>query len=139
MARKRSGKLARRVARTILDRRRPRVNAEQKRMFKVMKRKMMGLHAVNILHSGGTDGQPKPPWWLLRLLKKFMQKVELTNQQLRTWTGLLSFELEWWKRRGWLNARSFDDLARRPVPEDFDVRGRLLKDCTNLDRKELAK
>ena len=67
-----------------------------------------------------------------------MQKVELTNKQLRTWAGLLSFELEWWKRRGWLNAGSFDDLAKRPVPEDFDVRGRLLKGSANLDRKELA-
>jgi hypothetical protein len=38
----------------------------------------------------------------------------------------VAFEYGWWKRRGWLYATSFEDLVKRPVPQDFDVRQRLL-------------
>ncbi len=40
--------------------------------------------------------------------------------------GFLEFELGWWRSRGWLDVKSFKQLAERPVPKDFDARTRLL-------------
>jgi hypothetical protein len=69
-------------------------------MFKVMRRKMMGIHTVNYIRNGSADGHPKPPWWLLRLIRRIIDKAKLANQELETWAGLLSFKLNWWKDRG---------------------------------------
>jgi hypothetical protein len=64
-----------------------------------------------------------------------MDKVKLADQELETWAGLLSFELNWWKDRGWMNAKSFKDLANRPVPEGFDLRRRLLNSSPTLPER----
>ena len=102
------------------------MSANQKRMFGVMKRKMMGIHTINCLQGGREEGQPEPPWLVKRLIRRFIRKAEVTDSQLTAWARLLSFELGWWKKRGWLHARSFGDLAACPVPGDFDARRRLL-------------
>jgi hypothetical protein len=126
LARQRNRKLAHHVARTLLEGKPVPVTANLKKMYKVMKRKMMGIHTVNYIRTGDADGQPRPPWLLHRMMKRFMEKTELTERQLATWSGLLAFELAWWKERGWLWTRSFKELAARPVPKGFDARQRLL-------------
>lgn len=126
LARDKNRKLAYHVANIIMENKRLQVNKKQKKMYKIMKRKMMGIHAVNYIQAGDADGQPIPPWWLLALMKRFMKKVELTDKQLEQWSGLLKFELDWWKDRGWLYTKSFKDLSNRTTPEDFDTRKRLL-------------
>ena len=63
----------------------------------------------------------------LKDLRKTVASVqEVTDKQLATWAGLMVFEFNWWKDRGWLNARSFADLAGRATPAGFDARRRLL-------------
>jgi len=130
MARERNRKLAKRAARFVVEGKRPRVNAHQRRMFKVMKRKMMGIHTINYLRSGALDGQPKPPWLVLKLVENFIRKSNLTDAQLAAWGRLLQFELGWWKSRGWLEASGFKQLLERPAPIGFDVRSELLAHAT---------
>jgi hypothetical protein len=38
----------------------------------------------------------------------------------------ISFEYKWWRSRGWLRTKSFQDLAKLEAPTDFDTRRRLL-------------
>jgi multimeric flavodoxin WrbA len=138
MARDRNRRLATRVAQTILEGKRPSVKAEQRKMFKVMKRKMMGIHAVNCLYSGIDEDQPKPPWLLRGMIRRFILKAEVSDRELETWAGLLSFELSWWKSRGWLDAKSFKDLMTRSRADDFDVAAHVLNAPFTAERKELA-
>jgi len=49
------------------------------------------------------------------------------NAELDKLAGCITFELGWWRARGWLNARSFEDLLRQPLPDGFDARHRLLE------------
>lgn len=127
VARAKHAKLARRVAETMLAGKPLPVNAMQRRMFKVMKRKMTGVHTINTLRFGAVEGQPAPNWLRIRLMGHFIKRLGLTDAELDKWAGFLPFELRWWRERGWLDARSFADLSHRPVPDSFDVRQWLLR------------
>ncbi len=126
-ARARNKKLAARVARTVLADEKPRVTRMQRQMYKVMRRKMTGVHAINCMRNGNVEGQPEPPWLRLKIMNHFIEKLGFSDEQLDTWAGFLEFELGWWRDRGWLDTRSFADLASRPVPDGFDARRRLLR------------
>jgi multimeric flavodoxin WrbA len=138
MARAKNRRLAQRVAQTVLAGKQLPVRRIQRQMYKVMKRKMMGIHAVNCIYSGLDDGQPKPPWMLSKLIKGFMEKTGVTSEQLKKWAGLLSFELEWWKCHGWLHTKSFQNLSKRSVPSEFNHRTRLLKNNSMTLNRETA-
>jgi hypothetical protein len=118
--------LARRVARTLVQGKSLAVNRMQKKMFKVMKRKLMGIHALNTIRYGHIDGQPKPPWLQLMTMRKIFKKMHYTEEQISKWADSIPFEYNWWKSRGWLHAKSFQDLAWMEVPPNFDARRRLL-------------
>jgi hypothetical protein len=119
-------KLAQRVARTVLMGNSLPTNAMQRRMYKVMKRKMSGAHAVNCMQNGLVDGQPAPNRLRVRLMRYFFKKVNLTEEQLSQLTRLAVFELDWWRARGWLHTCSFKELAARPIPHGFSAKTRLL-------------
>lgn len=125
-ARGKNQKLAARVAETILSGTPLPVTSIQRKMFKVMRRKMTGIHAINCMRTGNVVGQPNPPWLRLKVMKFFIKKMKINEDQLDTWAGFLSFELGWWRSRGWLTARSFKQLAERPIPDGFNARERLL-------------
>ena len=125
-ARAKNKKLAARVARTVLEGKKPPVNRMQRKMFKAMHRKMTGVHAINCMRRGNVDGQPEPPWLRLKIMTHFIDKLGFTDEQLDTWAGFLQFELGWWRSRGWLDAKSFSQLASKPVPADFNLKHRLL-------------
>ncbi len=125
-ARAKYKQMAKRVAQTILENRPLPTNAMQRRMYKVMKRKMSGAHAVNCLQNGHVDGQPAPNRLRVKLMQYFFKKVNLTEKQLTKLTQLAIFELDWWRARGWLNTTSFRQLAARPIPDDFNSKERLL-------------
>jgi multimeric flavodoxin WrbA len=129
MARARNAKLARKVAATLLEGKALPVTSIQRKMFKVMKRKVSGAHAIDWLRHGPVEGQPAPSPLLMWILRSRFKKVALTESQLERLSGLISFELGWWRSRGWLDARSFRDLAGRPIPEGFNLRQRLLEEC----------
>ncbi|MFC1693010.1 flavodoxin family protein [Candidatus Latescibacterota bacterium] len=139
IAREKYRKLARHVASTLIEGKRLSVNAKQKKMFKVMKRKMMGIHTVNYILKGNANSHPTPPWLFLRLIKRFIMKFKLSDKELQTWSELLSFELDWWKDRGWLNTRSFKDLVKRPIPDNFDARRRLLREYGMIEHSMPSK
>lgn len=126
-ARAKNKKLAARVARTVLESKRPSINRMQRKMFKVMRRKMTGVHAINCMRHGNVDGQPEPPWLRLKIMNHFIEKLGFTDKQLDTWAGFLEFELGWWRSRGWLDTKSFSELAARPMPADFNAKQRLLQ------------
>ncbi len=128
MARAKNVKLARRVAETVMKDNPLPVNRMQRRMFKVMKQKLMGIHALNAIRYGNIEGQPKPPWLKMWVMKKIFKKMAVTEEQLTQWAKNISFEYTWWKRRGWLDTRSFKDLSKRPVPADLNARQLLLGD-----------
>lgn len=126
MAREKNRKLARRAAETILRGQLPPVNRMQRKMFRVMKRKLMGIQTIQALHAGPRESDPRPPRLLTRLIARFIDRVGITEKQLASWAGLCSLELDWWRARGWLDATSFRQLAEKPVPEGFDPKTQLL-------------
>ena len=130
-ARARHRKLARRVAETLLEGRQLPVNAMQRRMFKVMKRKFSGAHTIDWLRNGPVEGQPPPGRMLMRFMRRVLEKRKVSEGQLDALSRLTSFELAWWRSRGWLSARSFRRLRDRPVPAGFDKREWLLRKETH--------
>jgi len=130
-ARAKNAKLARRVAATVLAGKRLPVSRLQRKMFKVMKRKVQGAHTINCMLHGVPEGQPAPNRLLVKILERRFVKVGVTEEQLNKIAGLITFELTWWRSRGWLEARSFKDLAKRPVPEGFDPKQHLLSAPTS--------
>ena len=129
-ARAKNARLARRVAETMAAGKPLPVNAAQRRMFKVMKAKMTRVHALNTLRFGQVEGQPRPSWLKRRLMSFFTRRLGLTDAELDKWARMLSFELRWWRERGWLEARSFADLTRHEGPERIDPRPLLLAGAT---------
>lgn len=119
-------KFAGKVANTILQNKRPKSRSIQRKMFRIMKHKMSGIHAVNSLVHGVPKNQPNPPKLRLTIMRFFFRKMKLTENQLGKWADLLSFELAWWRDRGWLRAKSLEQLAGMPVPEGFHVKKRLM-------------
>jgi multimeric flavodoxin WrbA len=126
MAREKNRELARKAAAIIMDGGKLPVNTGQKKIFKMMKRKMTGLYTVKYIHTGPAEGRPKPPIFLQWLLKRLIRKVNMSDQDLGKWSRLLAFERGWWKDRNWLHTRSFTELASQPGPSDFNIRKRLL-------------
>ena len=127
LARKANAKLAKRVAGTVLQNKSLPVTRMQRKMFKVMKTKMMGIHTLNVIRYGHIEGQPEPSWLKLKIMKKIFKKMAVTEEQLTRWANYISFEYRWWKSRGWLHAKSFKQLSAYPVPQEFNARTRLLK------------
>jgi len=125
-ARKRNRKLARRVARILLSGKPLGSTRMQRKMFKVMKRKMRGVHTFNSLRHGLVEGQPAPNMLRVRVLRLIFRKIGLTDADRDKLGTFLAFELGWWRARGWLWARTFKQLAQMPVPRGFDARRRLL-------------
>ena len=125
-ARAKYKKLAQGVAQTVLQDRLLPINAMQRRMYKVMKRKMTGAHTVNCMQNGPVEGQPAPNRIRVKLMQYFFKKVNLTENQLSKLTRLAVFELDWWRARGWLHTCSFRQMAARPVPHGFNAEERLL-------------
>lgn len=125
-ARKRNRKLARRVARILLSGKPLGNTRMQRKMFKVMKRKMRGVHTFNSLRHGLVEGQPAPNMLRVRMLRLIFRKIGLTDADRDKLGTFMAFELGWWRARGWLWARTFKQLAQMPVPRGFDARRRLL-------------
>jgi multimeric flavodoxin WrbA len=125
-ARRSHRKFAKKVAKTIMLGRKPKRRPIQREIFKVMKKKMIGIHNINCMKYGVPEGQPKPPRLRLKIMHYFLNKLNITEKQLEKWTKLLSFELKWWRDRGWLRAKSLKQLTVIPVPEGFDADIRLI-------------
>jgi multimeric flavodoxin WrbA len=125
-AKKKHSKFAKKVAKTVLLGRRPKRRAIQREIFKVMRKKMVGIHSLNCLKYGVPEGQPKPPRLRLKIMRYFINKVDVTEKQMEKWAKLLSFELKWWRDRGWLRAKSMKQLTALPIPEGFNADIRLM-------------
>lgn len=125
-SRKKYRKLAQKVAQTVLQGKMPPKRSIQRTIFRIMKNKMSGIHAVNSMVYGVPENQPNPPKVRVKLMQIFYKRMNLTEVQLKKWAGLLAFELAWWRERGWLRARSLHQLANMPIPDGFNVKKRLL-------------
>jgi multimeric flavodoxin WrbA len=119
-------KLARRVAETVRTGKMPPATAWRKKMFKVMKRKLTGVQLVNYVANGPSESIPDPTAIMVRMIRNVMKKRNVTDDQVKKLSRLMLFELRWWADRDWLSARTFDQLAAKPVPEGFAVRERLV-------------
>ena len=126
IARAKHTKLAEQVAKTVLSGKSLRIGTWQRRMFKVMKRKITGVHVINYMQNGTVEGQPDPPKMMVKMVRKLIEKRGVSDEQVSKIAGLMSFELGWWRSREWLGARTFRQLAAQPVPAGFDARAHLL-------------
>ena len=72
--------------------------------------------------------QPSPPKLGLKVVRSFFKRLSITGERLDAWSKLLAFELDWWKDRRWLGARSFGQLAKQPIPDGFDPKERLVSE-----------
>ncbi len=79
-ARRKNAALAKRVARRILrGEAAPPVSRLQRRMFKTMRRKVMGIHAITTIVHGPVDGQPRPPRLHLWMMRKVFRRMNATD------------------------------------------------------------
>lgn len=126
-ARNNNKAFAKKIANTILAGKLPKKRKIQKEIFKIMKNKMSGIHTVNCMGHGIPNGQPAPPKVKIKILNFFFKKMKLSEKDIRKWAGFLTFELAWWRDRNWLDSKSLKHLMSKPVPADFDIKSRLLK------------
>lgn len=125
-ARSQHRKLAQRVAATLLSGKPLGVTRWQRKMYKVMRRKMGGVHTFNSLYHGMVEGQPRPNMLRVRIMRLLFGKFGITDDDRARLGTFMAFELGWWRARGWLWARTFKQLAAMRLPEGFDTRRRLL-------------
>lgn len=133
-ARNRYNKLASKVADRILSGKQPHVTSWLRRVFKVMKRKMTGVHVINYIRYGSVEGQPDPPKLMLWMIKSLLKKRKVTDEQVDKLAAVMGFELDWWRDRGWLTARSLKQLRTTPVPKGFNIAARLLEIPSETER-----
>ncbi len=126
-ARKKNKKLAQKVANTILEKKIPPPRKIQRSIFKVMKNKMSGIHTINCMKYGVPAGQPNPLKAKVKLINYLFRKMNISDKQIEKMAGYLPFELSWWRDRNWLGAKSLKQIMNQPVPNEFDVKKRLLQ------------
>ena len=119
-------KLAKKVASTIAAGDMPKPSPWIKKMFKTMKKKLNGVQLVNYIANGPTDGIPDPSPVMVKMFSKVMAKRNVDPADVKKLSRYMKFELNWWVERDWLGARSFKELATRPVPAEFNARERLV-------------
>ena len=127
MARNRYKPFARRIAHVIQSGKKPSITNWQLKMFKVMKKKMSGVHVIHYLRYGAEENQPNPPRFLLWMMKKIIKKRNFKKEQMDKMAGLMTFELNWWRDRNWLTTRNFKQLLETPLPDGFDAKQHLLQ------------
>lgn len=125
MARQKSRLLAKKVAKHILAGKRPKKTKWLKKMFKAMKKKLSGVHVIRYLVHGADRDVPEPPRFLLWMFKRIVKKRNITPKALEKVSKLMVFEYDWWKDRGWLGVRSFNQLLSIPMPDGFSINQRL--------------
>jgi len=125
--RSKNKKKAQWVAKTIMQNKKPSSLRIQKKMFRLMRMKMTGVHTINCLRYGEVQDQPKPNPIRVMIMKKFFNKMKISDIELDKWGKFLSFELNWWRDRNWLKAKSIKDLINEPIPSDFHLEKRLTK------------
>ncbi|NPE30103.1 flavodoxin family protein [Methanococcoides sp. SA1] len=130
-AREKNKKLAQKVANTILKGKKPSMKPIQRHIYKVMKNKMNGIHAVNSMVYGVPNDQPNPSKFHLKILPVIFKRLKMDESQIKKWGDILAFELSWWRDRGWLRTKSLKQLQHMADTNDFDVRSRLLLDHEN--------
>ena len=74
-ARQKNQKIARKVARTIMDEKKPASRKIQKQIFKVMNNKMNGVHTINCMQHGIPEGQPAPVKLRQKIMSYFFKKL----------------------------------------------------------------
>lgn len=109
-AREKYKNLAKHVAETIMSGEPMPVSAWQRRMFKVMKRKMTGVHVIDYIQNGESEERPDPPRMMLRMVRKIMAKRGVSSDHVARLAGLMSFELGGWSIRSGGSIKS--DVAR---------------------------
>ena len=119
-------KSAQKVAQTVLQGKMPPSRSIQRKIFRTMKNKMSGIHTVNSMVYGVPENQPHPRKLRVKVMQFFFSRMNLNKAQIEKWAGLLSFELSWWRERGWLKANSFRQLANMSVTDGFNIKERLL-------------
>lgn len=130
-ARTKNIKLANKVAQTIIKGKNPSRRPIQRKIFKVMKHKMSGIHAINCMQYGVPYGQPTPSKARLKIMRFFFKKMKLTEKQLDKWSNMLAFELSWWRDRNWLVTKSLKQIMKQPIPNDFNIKQRLTLESTS--------
>jgi multimeric flavodoxin WrbA len=97
-----------------------------KRMYAVMKKKLVGINLVRHMSGSQPSGSPAPSGILLRMMRKEMKKKGIEQKDVDKLSGFMNFEYSWWIDRSWYGTRSFSQLAGTSVPESFDLKRRLL-------------
>ncbi|MBN2440236.1 MAG: flavodoxin family protein [Spirochaetales bacterium] len=125
-AREKNKKLAKIIADTINHCKELPISSLQKKMFGIMSKKMNGSHIFRYLAGSEDKADAKPSAFKLKLIKKILTRSNMTNDQIHRISKMMAFEYTWWKERGWFKAKSFRQLVQMPVPENFNVKKRLL-------------
>lgn len=103
------------------------VSSLQKKMFKIMSRKMQGTNMFRYLVNSEDRSSVAPPKFLLKLVNKKLNKNNVSQDDINTIANMMEFEYSWWKDRNWFKAKSFQDLLNIPVPQNFNIMERLLE------------
>ncbi len=119
-------KMAQKAAQLILKNELPKQTFWLKKMFKVMKRKVTGVHAINYIVNGEQPGMPNPPKLLVKMINLIRKKKNVSWEDTVKLSKLMQFELEWWRDSNWLNAKSINQLMKAEPQEEFDALERLL-------------
>ncbi len=123
---KRLSKKAETIGKTLINNKLPKPGSWNLKMFKVMKRKLSGVHAIHHLCYGPSKELPDPSKFLLRFLESIIKKKGIESEQLEKLSKLMTFELRWWSNRNWLQIKSFGKLLSSPLPDNFNFKERLL-------------
>jgi len=115
-ARKKYKSLAAKAAEIITNNKRLPVSSMQKKMFKVMHRKMSGANTFRYLADAPDKSDTPPPAFKVKLMKKILAKSTITEDEINIISTLMQFEYSWWKDRGWFKVTSFKELAEKPRP-----------------------
>ena len=118
--------LANKVANIIKHNKKIGISTLQKKMFKVMKRKMSGVNMFRHMADSEDKADVKPPALLFWFFKKIIKMKNIKEEDIIKISKIMSFEYNWWKNCGWLRATSFSDLMKISFPDNFDVKKELL-------------
>jgi multimeric flavodoxin WrbA len=126
-ARIKNSKIAQRVARIILEDKKPRISRLQKEMFKVMSQKMHGTNLFRHMVDSDEKSDFTPPKFKLMMLEKILAKRNVNRDDIEKIAGLMSFEYNWWAKRNWFKAGSFKSLYQMSMSDNFNTKEYLLR------------
>ena len=100
---------------------------------------MNGVNTFRHMVNSEDKSDVNPSSLKMKFMKKILNRMKITEADIQRISKMMTYEYNFWKDRGWLKAGSFKQLLNMPIPENFNLKERLLVKALTVKKTALKK